>query len=212
VWPIITGSSRGIGAAIAREFCRRGHLYYGFSRWNDVDVSDYSSVKREFEGFYHPEQHLPEVLINNAGIVELGSVLELTPEDWEKQFAVNLHGVFYCCKEYVKLLRAKDKPGKIINIASTSGMLTPRPGRSAYAASKAAVISFSLSLAEELRPYGIKVYCVAPGACNTDLRKAIYPDDNFDNMMQPADLARFVVDIAEGGEMLDNQVLIARGL
>ena len=209
--PIITGASRGMGAAIAKEFSKRGHFYYDFSRWNNIDVSVYESIKAGFEDFYHPESKLPEVLINNAGTVELGSILELSPEDWEKQFAVNMHGVFYCCKEYVKLLRAKNKPGKIINIASTSGILTPRPGRSAYAASKAAVVSFSLSLAEELKPYGIKVYCIAPGACNTDLRKKIYPDDDFENMMQPEELARFVVDIAEGGEMLDGQVILARG-
>jgi len=209
--PIITGSSRGIGKHIAREFSKRGHYYYGLSRWNNVDVSSYESVKKDFECFHLPGQHAPEVLINNAGVVELGSVLELSPEDWEKQFAVNMHGVFYCCKEYVKLLRAKNKPGKIINISSTSGLLTPRPGRSAYAASKAAVTSFSLSLAEEVRPYGIKVYCIAPGACNTDLRRKIYPDDDFENMMQPEELAKFIVDIAEGGAMLDNQVIVARG-
>jgi len=211
VFPIITGAGRGIGAAIAREFCERGHYFYAFSRWFDVDVSVYESVKKAFEGFYHPDANLPEVLINNAGIVEMGSILELSPKAWEEQIAVNLNGVFYCCKEYVKLLRAKRATGKIINIASTAGMLTPRPGRSAYAASKAAVISLSLSLAEELRPDGIKVYCIAPGACNTDMRRQIYPDDDFENMMQPEELARFVVDIAENGYMLDNQVIIAKG-
>ncbi|MFA5485410.1 MAG: SDR family oxidoreductase, partial [Candidatus Pacearchaeota archaeon] len=123
------------------------------------------------------------------------------------QFDVNIHGVFYCCKEYARI--AKTKGGKIINIASTSG-LGPRPGRSAYAASKAAVINFSASIAEELRPYGIKVYCLAPGACATDLRRKIYPDEDFTNMMKPEELARFAVDIAEGGEMLDGQTIQVR--
>ncbi len=204
---ILTGGSRGIGKAISEELVARHHRCYRLSSSAGLDVSVYGAVCRAFENMAAFEY--PDILINNAGIVELGSVLELSPKDWERQFAVNLHGVFYCCKEFVRL--AKERGGKIINIASTSGMLTPRPGRSAYAASKAAVISFSLSLAEEVRPYGIKVYCIAPGACNTDLRRQIYPDDDFENMMQPEELARFVVDIAEGGEMLDNQVLIARG-
>ena len=207
---IITGSGRGIGKEIAREVCRRGGYFYGFSRYWDVDVTDYECLHKAFAGLAEVEL-FPDVLINNAGIVEMGTVLELSPESWKKQFDVNLNGVFYCCKEYIKLLKLKKRQGKIINIASTSGMLTPRPGRSAYAASKAAVISLSLSLSEELKQDHIQVYCIAPGACNTDLRKQIYPDDDFENMMQPEELAKFVVDIAENGYMMDNQVIIARG-
>lgn len=209
---IITGSSRGIGKEVAREICRRGGYYYGLSRWNETDVSSPESVKRSFMGFEGlPDKDFPIALVNNAGIVEMGSVLELTPKAWERQFAVNMHGVFYCSKEYVRLLKNRGAAGKIINIASTAGMLKPRPGRSAYAASKAAVVSFSLSLAEEVRDYGIKVYCVAPGACATDLRCQINPDDDFENMMQPEELARFIVSLIEDGEMLDNQVLLAKG-
>ena len=201
---IVTGSERGIGKEIARELCRRGHYYYGFSRWNDVDVSNYECVHKAFDGLADDP---PEVLINNAGAVEMGSILELSPEAWRRQIDVNLNGVFYCSKEYARI--AKSTGGKIINIASTAG-LGPRPGRSAYAASKAAVINFSLSMAEELRPYGIRVYCIAPGACNTSMRCQINPDDDFENMMQPKELARFVVDIVEGGEMLDGQVIQVR--
>jgi len=201
---IVTGSERGIGKEIARELCRRGHFYYGFSRFNDIDVSDYECIRQNFDGLADDP---PEVLINNAGIVEMGGVLELTPERWHRQFATNLDGVFYCTREYVRI--AKNQGGKIINIASTAG-LGPRPGRSAYAASKAAVINFSLSMAEELRPYGIKVYCVAPGACATDMRKVIAPDDDFESMMKPEELARLIVDLVEGGEMLDGQIIQAR--
>jgi NAD(P)-dependent dehydrogenase (short-subunit alcohol dehydrogenase family) len=202
---IVTGSERGIGKEIARELCRRGHFYYGFSRWNDIDVSDYSCIQRAFDEL---KDDPPEALVNNAGIVELGSILEITPDAWKRQFDVNINGVFYCTKEYARI--AKNTGGKIINIASTAG-LGPRPGRSAYAASKAAVINLSLSTAEELKPYNIKVYCIAPGACNTDMRHQIAPDDNFKSMLQPEELAKFVVDIIEKGYMLDNQVIIARG-
>ena len=201
---IVTGSERGIGKAIARELCKRGHYYYGFSRFNDVDVSDPEIVRKAFDEL---ERFPPEALINNAGVVEMGGVLELTPEAWRRQFAVNLDGVFYCTREYVRI--AKERGGKIINIASTAG-LGPRPGRSAYSASKAAVINFSLSMSEELRPYGIKVYCVAPGACATDMRRIIAPDDDFETMMKPEDLAQFVVDLVEGGDVLDGQVIQVR--
>jgi 3-oxoacyl-[acyl-carrier protein] reductase len=202
---VVTGSERGIGKQIARELCKRGHFYYGFSRFNDIDVSDYDCVKKAFDEL---AAEPPEALVNNAGIVEVGSILELSPEAWKKQIETNLNGVFYCAKEYARI--AKGRGGKIINIASTAG-LDARPGRSAYAASKAAVMNFSLSMAEELRPYGIKVYCIAPGACNTDLRRKIAPDDDFENMMQPEELAKFIVDIIEGGDMLDNQIILARG-
>ena len=206
---IVTGTTRGIGKAVTEELDSRNHKWTGISYSTGVDITQYEVVKDIFSYIAGADPPV-DVLINNAGIVELGSVLELSPESWKKQFAVNLHGVFYCCKEFVRI--AKNRGGKIINISSTSGVFTPRPGRSAYAASKAAVISFSLSLAEELRPYGIRVYCIAPGACNTDLRRKIYPDDDFEHMMQPLELARFIVDVAEKGDMLDNQIIYARGI
>ena len=203
---IITGASRGIGKALANELTDRGHSCQTLSRSCGCDITNHSAVKAAIEN----RTELPDVLINNAGIVELGTILEMDPEAWRHQFAVNVEGLVWCCQHFVRAVRGK-KEAKIINIASTSGMLTPRPGRSAYAASKAAVISLSLSLAEELRPDGIKVYCIAPGACNTNLRRQIYPDDDFENMMQPTELAKFIADVAENGYMLDNQVIIVKG-
>ncbi len=201
---VITGSNRGIGKEIAREASKRGHFYYGFSRWNDVDVTNYEQVRAAFEEI---KDSPPAALVNNAGTVELGTIYETTPEQWRKQIETNLTGTFYCCKEYARI--AKDTGGKIINIASTAGT-GPRPGRAAYAASKAAVISFSQTIAQELKPYGIKVYCIAPGACNTDLRRQIAPDDDFQDMLQPEELAVFVMDIIEKGDWLDGQMITIR--
>ena len=204
---IVTGASKGIGKAIVDELTDRGHSCQMLNRSCGCDVTDYKAVGEAIRS----RVELPDVLINNAGIVEMGTILEINPESWRRQFAVNVEGVVWCSHYFVKAVRGNKKSAKIINIASTSGILTPRPGWAAYAASKAAVISLSLSLAEELRADGIKVYCIAPGACNTDLRHYLYPDDDFENMMQPGELAKFVVDIAENGYMLDNQIIVAKG-
>ncbi len=201
---IVTGSSRGIGSAIAKKWCmnHRDNFYYGISRWNEFDVSK----KDVLDNLLNSIEDNPIALVNNAGIIDMGSIVELSYESWTRQFDVNVHGVFNCSKAYVNFCIAKKIKGKIINIASTAG-LSARPGRSAYSATKAAIINFSLSMAEELRDYGIKVYCVCPGAIDTDMRRYINPDDDFENMLKPSDIADFVCDLINDGKHLDNQIL-----
>jgi 3-oxoacyl-[acyl-carrier protein] reductase len=216
---IITGSSKGIGAAIGKEWSKAGvrnkdnYGYYGISKWNDLDITNYAKIENYMVGLYSSlENHnksLPIALINNAGIVKVGSIFETSINDWIYQFDVNVHGLFNCSKIYSKLCIKYKIPGKIINIASTAG-LGARPGRSAYAATKSAVINFSLSMAEELKPYNIKVYCLCPGACDTDMRHYINPDDNFENMLKREDVGKFVVKLILDSEYMDNQVLIIK--
>lgn len=203
---LITGASKGIGAAIGKEWCKRDKeaFYYSISKFSNLDVKDYKCVCEFLDGIM--DENFPEALINNASIVKTGTILELDPDSWKKQIETNLNGVFNCSKAYAKYCIKYGIEGKIINIASTAG-LGARPGRSAYAASKAGVINFSLSLAEELKEYNIKVYCVCPGAVNTNMRKKINPDDDFENMLQPQDVASFVCDLIKDGKYLDNQVL-----
>lgn len=206
---IITGSNRGIGNAIAKEWTKRNNnnCYYGFTRWNDLDVTDIDSIKHFFEILKNTiDYQEPIALINNAAIVESGTILELSNESWQNQFNINVNGVFNCCKEYIKFCIENNIKGKIVNIASTAG-LGGRPGRAAYAATKAAIINFSFSLAEELKLYEIKVYIVCPGAVDTDMRHYLVPDDNFDNMMKPEEVGTFVCDLIEDGKYLDNQIL-----
>lgn len=206
---IITGSNRGIGNAIAKEWAKRNNdnCYYGFTRWNDLDVTDINSIKHFFKILKNTiDYQEPIALINNAAIVESGTILELSNESWQNQFNVNVNGVFNCCKEYIKFCIENNIKGKIFNIASTAG-LGGRPGRAAYAATKAAIINFSFSLAEELKLYEIKVYIVCPGAVDTDMRHYLVPDDNFDNMMKPEEVGTFVCDLIEDGKYLDNQIL-----
>lgn len=211
---IITGSSKGIGAAIGKEWSKAGvrnkdnYGYYGISKWNDLDVTNYEKVETYLTELFEDIKiiQFPIALINNAGIIKMGSIFETNIDDWKSQFDVNIHALFNCSKIYSQLCVKYKIPGKIINIASTAG-LGARPGRAAYAATKAAVINFSLSMSEELKPYNIKVYCVCPGACDTDMRHYINPDDNFETMLKPADIGKFVVDLIADGKYLDNQVL-----
>ena len=201
---IITGTSRGIGKTIVKHWSGfkgmdSNKLYFSIHKNNDIKYVD-ESIKEAFK------IDMPIALINNAGIIKLGNVLELSPESWKKQFDVNMNGMFNCSKIYAKLCIENNIPGKIINICSTAG-LGARPGYSAYSASKAAAINFSLSLSKELKQYGIKVYCVCPGAVDTDMRHYINPDDDFENMMKPYDVANFVIDLIEDGSYLDGQIL-----
>ncbi|MFA5397749.1 MAG: SDR family NAD(P)-dependent oxidoreductase [Methanogenium sp.] len=196
---IITGSSRGIGNAISERCIKLGGRIYGVTTKTDVRKSNCID-------YILTDPYNIDVLINNAGIIKVGNVSELTNYDWKKQFNVNVHGTFNCCKTYIKHCIERKIKGKIINIASTAG-LGARPGRAAYAATKAAIINFSLSLSEELKDYGIKVYCVCPSAVDTDMRHYINPDDDFINMLKPADVADFVYNLIINGEKLDGQIL-----
>jgi NAD(P)-dependent dehydrogenase (short-subunit alcohol dehydrogenase family) len=207
---IITGASRGLGHALATALIDRGWNVTHLSRshvpdipWEPCDVSDPQAVARAWRAI-KATCGAPDVLINNAGVVVPGTILETAPADWRRQIEVNLNGVAWNTQQFVR--HAKRKGVKILNIASTAG-LGPRPGRSAYAASKAAVISFSLSMGEELRSYGIEVYTIALGPCNTQLRRALMPDEDPESILQPADAAAVIVDLIENGTCLDNQVL-----
>jgi 3-oxoacyl-[acyl-carrier protein] reductase len=210
---IITGASQGLGSEIAKEACNKNYMYYSLSRFSDVDVGNYSHVQTYFndmalslKGY---EEDCPLALVNNAGICFTGNVLEMSEYQWLEQVNTNLTGVFYCSKEYIKLCKEYNFKGKIINIASTAGT-GARPGRACYAATKAAVINFSLSLAEEMKNYGIKVYCICPGAFDSQLRRNIAPDDNFKDMLKPNEIAKFIIDIIDNGNFLDNQIIYTR--
>ena len=208
---IVTGSSRGLGSAIAKESGKQGYMYYGVSRWSDMDVSDIVSLTGYMKNIEETDNVcFPHALINNAGVCIPGNILEASQNDFDSQFGTNVKGIFNCSQVYAHMLIKNKKPGKIINIASTAGT-GARAGRSIYAASKAAVINLSLSMAEELKSYGIKVYCICPGAFDSQLRRNIAPDDNFVQMMKPKEIARFIMKIINDDiSYLDNQIIYIR--
>lgn len=225
---VITGASRGIGRAIAVELSRAGYSVVIAARNVDeltetlnsmtsyptskhslipVDVRQEEEVRRLFAEVA-TEYGYADILVNNAGYVDPVGILEMTSENWNQTLATNLTSAFLCTREFVRM--NKRRGGKIVNIASTAG-LSARPGWSGYAASKAALINFSLTMSEELKPYNIKVYCVAPGRTATALRAKLAPGEDQSQILQPravAQLVRFL--ISPGGDFIDQQVIVIR--
>lgn len=197
----ITGSSKGLGAAIAKEYCKNKYYYWGLSRWNEIDVRNYMEIEKYLKGI----ECCPEIFCNNAAVCIPGNIFQQDIFQAEEQIRTNFLGVYYCCKIYVQLCQQYGIKGKIVNIASTAGTGS-RPGRSIYAATKAALINFSLSLSEELKDYGIKVYIICPAAFDSDMRRVIEPDDDFENMMKPDEVAQQIYKIVDN-DYLDGQVI-----
>jgi NAD(P)-dependent dehydrogenase (short-subunit alcohol dehydrogenase family) len=204
---IITGASSGLGLEIARAFVQNGASIAIGSRneeklvavqrelesykvypeqtivYRVLDVSDESSCK-SFVAF--ARDHLKELncLVNNAGILGEMSRLDADVDfnNWEATLKTNLYGALYMISHVVPLFK-QNKYGKIINI-SGGGATNPMPGLSAYAASKAALVRLSETVALELGPFGIDVNAVAPGAMNTKFLEQLLQDgkDVVDNV------------------------------
>lgn len=184
---VITGSSRGIGNALARGFAQEGARVVINYRQSEQEASDLfqdisalqvdclkvkADVSQEKEVRLLYEQTLAhfghvDVLINNAGICADGSVDRLTLPEWQRVIDVNLTGCFLCCKYFVDHMRTRGK-GKVFNIASLMGQIGSA-GQTNYATSKAAVIGLTRSLAKELGPSNILVNCICPGFIQTGL-------------------------------------------
>ncbi len=203
---IVTGGSRGIGAAIVKVFLNSGakvavcarnsekgeafveslNLPEDRVKFFQVDVSSFESVKKCFEEII---SHFGEVniLVNNAGITIDKLFLRMKEEDWDKVLNVNLKGAFYFSKLVVPHF-IKKRWGRIINMTSVVG-LTGNPGQANYCASKAGIIGFTKSLAKELASRNITVNAVAPGYIETDMTKDL-PDKAKEEMLKNIPLRR----------------------
>jgi 3-oxoacyl-[acyl-carrier protein] reductase len=187
---LVTGGSRGLGRAIclmaAQEGAQVGVNYRGQAelaagvvreirdRFGTRAVAVAADVSREdavTQMFDDIERELGpvDVLVNNAAFCPVGPTAELSVEDFATTLSVNLTGAFLASREMVRRRLASKRHGKIVNISSQAAFRGSESGKTAYDASKAGLIGFTISLAREMAKHGINVNCVAPGLMYTEM-------------------------------------------
>ncbi|WP_339260104.1 3-oxoacyl-ACP reductase family protein [Lysinibacillus sp. FSL K6-3209] len=234
---LITGSSKGIGKAIALAFAKQGANvfinYIGDDQEAEevraqaeklgvraykyrADVSDSHQVQ---DMFRYMDKHLGQIdiLVNNAGFAQASSVLDLTDEQWDRMIKVHLYGCFYNCREAAKRMKERNK-GKIINISSDIGSLGCEEFTH-YSAAKGGINAFTKALARELAP-NILVNAVAPSGTLTDIlqefgenyieeESAKYP---LKRLAQPEEIAKSVLFLAsDNADFYTGQILTPNG-
>jgi NAD(P)-dependent dehydrogenase (short-subunit alcohol dehydrogenase family) len=175
---LITGCSSGIGAALAREFAKRGHRVYATARRREalapletdgvhglaMDVNDDASIAAAFDIVTREAGHL-DLLVNNAGFSQVGAVVDLTRDDLRRQYETNVIAPAIVTSRALPLLRAavaSHGSAVVANVGSIVGLFTT-PFAAAYCSSKAAVHSITDALRMELAPFGIHVVSIQPG-------------------------------------------------
>lgn len=184
---LITGASRGIGLAMARVFAAAGAQLAlvalhptrleqaaqalrveGYAVLDCAcDIADDAQVTAAVQRVVAHFGRV-DILINNAGILQVGRITDVTSADWERMIAVNLNGAFYFCRAVAPLM-IKQQRGRIINISSISAQTGGVSGSVQYSASKGALLSFTKTLARDLAPHHITVNAIAPGQIETDM-------------------------------------------
>jgi len=224
---VITGGSRGIGAAAVRAFARKGYAV-SFLYEKDhaaarkiaaetgakayaCDVADESRVQEVFSQLKDVD-----VLVNNAGICHTGLISQISPDQWRRIFQVNVDGAFYCTRAVLPQMLNK-QAGAIVNVSSMWGEVGASC-EAAYSATKGALIALTKALSKELGPSNIRVNAVAPGVIMTDMCKDISPDileelkeeTPLCRLGRPEDVAEAIVYLAEA-EFVTGQILGVNG-
>ena len=183
---LITGGSRGIGAAAVRAFARAGYAVSFFYEKSEAaaaaltaetgaaaircDVADTEAVAAAVASI-----PTVDVLVNNAGISHVGLISQITPEEWDHLFAVNVKGVYNTVRAVLPAMLAK-QAGAVVNVSSMWGQ-AGASCEAAYSATKGAVIALTQALARELGPSGIRVNAVSPGLIATDMNAHLSAED-----------------------------------
>jgi len=190
---IVTGAGRGIGHAIALKFAGEGADVVCISRtaenaektanearalgrraWaHALDVADSVAITAASEKIIEQTARV-DILVNNAGITRDGLMMRMSEEDWDLVLDTNLKGAFLLTKAFTRLF-VKQRSGRIINVSSISGLIG-NAGQANYAASKAALIGFTKSVARELASRGITANALAPGFIETDMTAGLSPE------------------------------------
>lgn len=200
---LVTGASRGIGAAIARTLAAAGAAVVGTAtsekgaegitaaldgggRGVVLDIASDESVQALFASLGERES-APTIVVNNAGITRDSLLLRMKDDDWDAVLATNLSGAYRICKASLKAMM-KARHGRIINIASVVGLMG-NPGQANYAAAKAGLIGFSKSLAREVGSRNVTVNVVAPGFIDTDMTREL-PEQQRESLLGQIPLGR----------------------
>jgi len=184
---LVTGGSRGIGAAVAQALASAGAALAVCARNGEAaaataaaivaqggqafgaaaDVSRAADAERVVASCVERFGRL-DILVNNAGITRDGLVLRMKDEDWSDVLAVNLNGAFYCARAALRAILKQKQSGRIINVGSVVGS-TGNPGQANYVASKAGLVGLTKALSKEVASRGVTVNAVAPGFIETDM-------------------------------------------
>ena len=234
---LVTGGAQGIGKVVALLFAQNGadlvisdiNLEKAEETAKEiesigrkamaikVDVANFDDVNRMTQAVIERFGHI-DILINNAGITRDKLILRMTEEDWDAVLNINLKGTFNCTKVVVRHM-AKQRSGKIVNIASVVGEMG-NAGQANYAASKAGVIGFTKTIAREFAQRGINVNAIAPGYIQTPMTDAL-PEKvkeelkrliPMERLGQPEDVAQAVLFfVSEASSYITGQVLNVNG-
>ena len=234
---LITGAAQGIGKEIALELARAGsdiavadilfdkaeetvreiEALKRSAKAYRMDVSDTDEVQQTVNQIIEDFGKI-DILVNNAGITRDSLLIRMKREDWDKVLSINLTGVFNCTQAVLRWM-LKQRYGRIVNIASVVGLMG-NAGQSNYAASKAAIIGFSKSIAREIATRGITVNVIAPGYIDTPMTQRL-PDEvkkGFLNQIPiprlglPQDIAKGVAFlVSDDAEYITGQVLNING-
>lgn len=194
---VVTGSSRGLGAAMVKEFENAGATVVGCSRESGVDVSREEDVNRFMDDVLKTHGRI-DILVNNAGWGGNGKapIENWSAEDYHKMMGANTDSVFYFTKKVAPVFKVQ-KSGLIINISSGAGK-RGHGGLAAYAASKFAVMGITQSVGWEFQGTGASCIAICPGGINTDMRAGLFGKEDADRQQSPETVAKFIADIATG--------------
>ena len=229
---LITGGSRGIGKACVKKFSQHGYRVF-FTYLNSVEDAENLSretgavaIKCDVSNSNDVEFLASEIrkhcssldcIVNNAGIAQQKLFTDISEEEWDNMFNVNMKSMFLVTRKFVKDM-ISNQSGSIVNISSIWG-LSGGSCEVHYSASKAAVIGFTHALSDELGPSGIRVNCIAPGVIDTDMNNHLEKED-FDALSEdtplqrigsPEEVAEAVYYLSDSGSFITGEVIKVSG-